>query len=147
MSEALPWWPIALAELGVAEVQGQEHNPRILEYLATTTLDRALAEQDETAWCSAFANWCVEKAGVKGTDSAWARSWLQWGREPRPLEEVPVGAILIFSRGDGGHVGFWAGPGENHRPDIIRVLGGNQGNKVQVSSYPASRLLGIRVPA
>lgn len=143
----LPWWPIALKEMGVAEVQGEGDNPRIQEYLRSTTIGADLAKEDETPWCSAFVNWCVQQAGgVIGTKSAWARSWLMWGRAPRPLEDVPLGAILIFTRGEGGHVGFWAGPGENPRPDLIRVLGGNQGDRVQISQYPASRLLGVRVP-
>ena len=159
----LPWWPIALKEMGVEEVPGPMGNLRILEYLASTTIGKDLAESDETPWCSAFANYCVERAGVQGTNSAWARSWLKWGREwgtglmTLALDGrsvvPPAGAICVFERGSGGHVGFFAGLrvrwGEPPGPDAIatmEVLGGNQGDRVQVSQYPASRLLGVRVP-
>lgn len=147
MMAPFPWWPIALAELGVSEIPGSRHNPRVLEYLRSTTLGADMAALDETAWCSAFANWCIQRAGLQGTGSAWARSWLQWG-EAAPLQELRLGAIVVLSRGDmAGHVGFL------HRlelrsdgPPLLHLLGGNQGNAVKVSPYPANQLLGIRVP-
>src|SRR5262245_39966632 len=56
-----PWYQVALEELahGVAEIAGPESNPRILEYHASCTLH---ATNDDVAWCSAFANWCVTQA-------------------------------------------------------------------------------------
>lgn len=39
-----------------------------------------------------------------------------------------------------GHVGFFAG----YEMGTIYLLGGNQGDSVNVSPYPKSRLLGIR---
>jgi len=132
-----PWYPIALAELDVEEIAGSAHNPRILEYHATTSLR---ATDDETPWCSSFVNWCVRRAGHNGTDSAAARSWLRWGR---PLATPSTGCIVVLSRGSNpasGHVGFYEGETGSH----VRVLGGNQSNAVNVSSYPKSRLLGYR---
>eukprot|EP01156_Anaeramoeba_ignava_P011257 Anaeramoba_ignava/a482504_22.p5 GENE.a482504_22~~a482504_22.p5 ORF type:complete len:143 (+),score=5.17 a482504_22:255-683(+) len=75
-----PWFKIALEEMwaGVTEIRGRKHNPRIIEYHKSTTLR---ASNDETAWCSSFVNWCIEQAGLKGTDSAAARSWLKWGKK------------------------------------------------------------------
>ena len=132
-----PWYSIAKEEMGESEQPGASHNPRIVEYLHSTNLGEPLNQQDETAWCSAFANWCVEKAGFEGTDSAWARDWLLWGKELlSPIE----GCIVVFSRGDGGHVGFFV----RQENDKIVVLGGNQHNKVCIAEYPKSRLLGFR---
>jgi uncharacterized protein (TIGR02594 family) len=138
--KSLPkWYLIAKHEMesGVEEINGERHNPRILEYHQTTTLK---ATDDETAWCSSFVNWCIEMSGYKGTDSAAAQSWLKWGK---PLGEPKEGCIVVFKRGKKpwqGHVGFYAGMNGNH----ILVLGGNQGNEVNISSYPKSRLLGYR---
>lgn len=70
------WMDIARGETGQREVAGSRHNGRILEYHATTTLG---ARSDETAWCSSFVNWTMEKAGHRGTDSAAAISWKHWG--------------------------------------------------------------------
>lgn len=134
------WYQAALSEMesGITEYSGADsHNPRILEYHQTTTLG---ASDDETAWCSSFVNWCVEQSGLEGTRSAAARSWLKWGK---PLKEPVEGCILILKRGTQpwqGHVGFYAG--EKH--GAILVLGGNQRNSVNISSYSSERLLGYR---
>lgn len=132
------WLLIARRELGIAEVAGPEHNPRILEYHDHTSLN---ADRDEVHWCSSFVNFCVEKAGLRGTRSAMARSWLKWGRgieRPRP------GCIVVLRRGrpPSGHVGFYIKE-ENNR---IFLLGGNQGDRVCIVSFPKWDVLGYRWP-
>lgn len=138
-AEEFPWMPVALGEVGVKEFTGAADNPRIVEYLNSTNLRPADASQDETPWCSAFVNWCVEKANYEGTDSAWAKSWLNWGRK---LAKPRRGCIAVFTRGNGGHVGFYLGKTSSG----IRVLGGNQSDQVKISNYGTSRLLGYRIP-
>lgn len=134
-----PWWEIARRELGVKEAAGSADNPRIVQYLRSTTIDEGAARNDETAWCSAFVNWCVEQAGYEGTNSAWARSWLHWGRA---LDRPTLGCIVVLTREGGGHVGFYAGEeGAN-----LKIFGGNQSNEVRESLYAKSRLLGYRAP-
>lgn len=126
---------VARAELvlGVAEVPGERNNPRIVMYHATTT---GGAASDETAWCSSFVNYCVEQAGFRGSDSKWARSWhdARWGRDVTGAAEE--GDVVVFSRvgnGDnGGHVGFYL----DEDATSVRVLGGNQGNRISIASYP-----------
>ncbi|MBI4747738.1 MAG: TIGR02594 family protein [Acidobacteria bacterium] len=134
-----PWVSIALGEVGVKEFPGSGDNPRIVGYLHSTTLPGSARDNDETYWCSAFVNWCVERAGYEGTDSAWARSWLNWGV---PIDQPRKGCIVVFRRGAGGHVGFYWG----ETSDKIKVLGGNQSNEVNTSEYLKSNLLGYRVP-
>ncbi len=133
------WLDIALSQLDVAEIPGLSHNDAIIAYHATTTLKSI---SDETAWCSSFVNWCMSKAGIKGTNSATARSWLKWGTETKPK----VGAVAVLSRGanpSNGHVGFYLGEGRRGR---IILLGGNQGNKVSKQEFPANQVLGYRWP-
>lgn len=137
-----PWYEIAKSEVGVAEVGGKSrNNARILEYHQSTSLSKNLARYDETPWCSSFANWCMQNAGIKGTRSAMARSWLKWGKA---LDEPENGCIVVFARPKAGpksgHVGFYAGK----HGDRIRVLGGNQSNSVKISSYSRDQLLGFR---
>jgi uncharacterized protein (TIGR02594 family) len=138
-----PWFEIAKTEMdaGVEEITGPNHNPRVLEYHATTTLR---AGTDEVAWCSAFVNWCIERAGFKGTKSAAAKSWLKWGQA---LDEPRQGCIIVFDRGTQpwqGHVGFYAG---EHGTEHVYVLGGNQRNQVNISSYRKRKIVGYRWPA
>jgi|GEM_PF-1920779 len=129
--DKLPWMEIAKGELGVTEIAGANHNPRIIEYHGTTTLK---ATTDETPWCSSFVNWCMTQANITGTNSASALSWKNWGTK---LVKPVYGCIGVIDRGGGkGHVGFVVG--KNSKGDII-LLGGNQSNKVQQSTYPNNK--------
>ena len=140
-AEEFPWMPIALAEVGVREFPGNGDNPRVVDYLNSTNLSAPSNSNDETPWCSAFANWCVERARFEGTDSAWARSWLNWGKK---ITTPRRGCIVVFKRDvNSGHVAFYIGETSTQ----IKVLGGNQSDAVSISNYPKSRFLGYRIPA
>lgn len=52
---------IAKTQIGIKETAGRESTLRILEYHHATYLK---ATSDETAWCSAFVNWCFIQAGL-----------------------------------------------------------------------------------
>lgn len=78
-SEA-PWFAVARGELGQRDYPGPRHNPRVVEYFNTTSLQ---ANNDETSWCSAFVNWCMLQARQRGTNNAAARSWLAYERSCR----------------------------------------------------------------
>ena len=139
MSDPPPWHRIALEELAacVAE-RGEAAHPRILEYLATCSdLEEGEGERDSTPWCSAFVNWCLERSGIAGTGSGWARSWARWGR---PIETPRLGAVAVWARGRAsadapvvtGHVAFVV----EDLGDSLLVLGGNQSDCVCLKTYP-----------
>ena len=136
------WLDIAKGEIGEAEIPGDAHNPRIVQYHQETSLK---ASDDETPWCSSFIGWVMMQAGLSGTGRANARSWLDWGEK---LDHPVLGCVVIFWRGskDGwqGHVGLYMG--EDSRGRIL-TLGGNQGNKVSIAPYAKDRLLGYRWPS
>jgi len=135
-----PWMKFAEEEIGVHEYEGDPDNPKIIEYHSTTTYG---AKDDEVAWCSAFVNWCMKKAGIRRTGSASARSWLNWGEM---LSEPRKGCVVVLWRNNPdswqGHVGFYVG--ESANSSDIDVLGGNQNDSVNVSAYPKTRVLGYR---
>ena len=132
-----PWMDIASAETGVKEISGSKDTPRIVEYHRATSLK---ATDDETPWCAAFVSWVLMKAGYASKYSARARSYLDYGT---PALKPQFGDIVIFSRGSAGHVAFYVGHDANGN---IQCLGGNQGNKVCVSTYDKERILGFRRP-
>lgn len=136
--DAPEWYKIAIKELGVKEIDGSGNNKRILEYHSTTSLQ---AEEDSVPWCSAFVNWCFLQAGIKGTNSAMARSWLKWGQE---VKEPYLGCVVVFARGvyPQGHVGFFVAEDNG----MIGCLAGNQGDAVSVAYYSKSKVLGFREP-
>ncbi len=135
-----PWFEIARRELvsGIEEIPGGRHNPRIVEYHQCSSLK---ASDDETPWCSSFANWCMAQAGIAGSGSAAARSWLAWGV---PLAAPRRGCVVVLSRGapPSGHVGFL----ERLEDGLLFLLGGNQGDRVSIAAFRAGRLLGYRWP-
>lgn len=130
-------YQVAKAELAldVREVPGLGNNPRIVSYHNST--GAAAGNDDAVAWCSSFVNYCVEQAGMIGTDSQWALDWNNWGQD---VSDSPhEGDIAVFERvGQGGHVGFVV----EDLPDHVKVLGGNQSNRVKISVYPKDGQLG-----
>lgn len=133
-------YKIAEKEIGVTEVVGDIHNPRILEYFKK--VGHSWVKDDELAWCAAYLGWVLEEAGISSTKKLNARSYLDWGVE---VSNPKRGDIVVFWRGDKngpyGHVGFFHSFDDNG--DIL-VLGGNQANMVNISTYPKYRLLGFR---
>lgn len=135
------WVAMALGELGVSEIKGELHNPRILEYHAATSLG---ATDDETPWNSSFISWVLKEAGYKGTSSASARSWLKWGEA---IEEPVPGAVAIFSRPPNptsGHVGFYLT--KDVDAGTITIIAGNSNDAVEIKLIAAERLLDYRLP-
>lgn len=57
-----PWMAYALAEEGVTRWD-KGNNPRIVEYIKTTTLGKDYWKQS-TAWCASFVNWSFKQSGT-----------------------------------------------------------------------------------
>lgn len=136
-----PWMPVAWRELGVSTLPLGQSNPRVTEYHAQTNI---AGYDDKASWCSSFVNWSLAQAGIPGTGSALARSWLDWGV---PMAEPVVGCIAVLSRDDPagwkGHVGFYL----REDADQVYLLGGNQLDQVSEHFYPKASVLGYRWPA
>jgi len=138
------WLAVARGEMGVKEYAGAADNPDVVKYLKSVeSLSRSAQRNDETPWCSAFVNWCMEQAGLEGTDSAAARSWMSWGSGI----DVPVeGCVTVLWRDSPdswkGHVGFLV----RETSSYVYLLGGNQSDEVNITKYSKRRVLGYRVP-
>ena len=131
---------IALSQYGVKEIAGAKDHPQIIDYFTSIGFDGAKLK-DETAWCSAFANWVAKKAGCLYSKKLNARSWLSVGmatKDPKP------GDVVVLWRDKPsswkGHVGFFVK--ESNR--YVYLIGGNQSNSVCIRAYPKSRVLGYR---
>lgn len=136
------WMELALLEAAedVREVPGVGDNPRIIDYHRATVQK---ATEDEVPWCSAFACWAMENAGIKSPQDAVARTWEAWGTG---IQRAPQGAVVVMWRESRsswkGHVGFLMASSV----DRVLVLGGNQGDAVSIRSYPKSQVLSYRWP-
>ena len=135
-----PWLQIARAEIGVAEYPSGSSNPRIAQYHAGTSIE---GYDDKVSWCSSFVNWTLEQAGIQGTRSALARSWLDWGRT---LSRPALGCIAVLWREEPeswkGHVGYYL----RLEGDVVVLLGGNQLGAVREHRYPVTMILSYRWP-
>jgi len=132
-SAANRWMDIARAEIGQGEVAGSRHNPRILEYHASTRLK---PNTDEIPWCASFVNWVMQQAGFQGTRSSAAASWIDWGVRC----ELQHGAVIVIHNAKaarssltatGNHVGFLMQATDRH----YVILGGNQSDQVKESRF------------
>ena len=141
-TESIPsWLAIALKEVGQKEISGAEHNPRIIEYIASVN-PNLVSEGDELPWSTFFINWVMFKAGIQGTRSGAGHSWLQWGTE---LKTPKPGAVAVFQRPNqpqAAHACLYVGDAG----DQIICLSGNVSNSVQVSAMSKSNLIGYRWP-
>jgi uncharacterized protein (TIGR02594 family) len=145
--DGLPKTIIKAMELwGVAEVVNKGSNKTIIGW--RDELNQAGAKvsgfsDDDIAWCGLFAAIVAfRRKGLASEvvkDPLWARNWSSYGVQAI----VPgLGDILVFSRGNGGHVGFYVAEDAN----AYHVLGGNQGNKVSIVRIAKDRLLAARRP-
>lgn len=102
-------------------------NPLVVQFFSATAYK---ANNDLTPWCAAFANWCLERAGKKGSRSAGSQSFLDQ-KYFKQTSEPKTGDLAIFTCYDLvskkslglGHVGFFK---EKLADGRIGVLGGNQ---------------------
>lgn len=136
------WMEIAKGEQGVRETGA---NPKIEEYHRVGG-GMPAGTKDSVAWCGSFVGWCIVKSGYnKAQSSASASAWSTYGNA------CPVGtygAIVVLKlkpssmTQSGYHVGFCAGMSGT----TVSVLGGNQGNSVNISKFDAGKVIAWRLP-
>lgn len=130
---------IALGEYATEAILGERSNPRILEYF--DEIGEEWVTNDDTAWCAAFLNWILMKAGKQQTHRLNARSFLTYGTH---TDKPEVGDIVVLWRIEPesiyGHCGLYV----TQTTDKIYILGGNQSGEVCIKAYPKSQLLDYR---
>lgn len=139
------WLASARAKMGTREGAGPADNPTILGWakrLGAKVLG-IVYNADSVPWCGLFVATCVAEDGLAPPPIAIrAKSWATWGQALRP-ERLAPGAVLVFERPGGGHVGFYVGEDAT----MYHVLGGNQGDRVSIMRLSKSRCVARRWPA
>ena len=131
--QAPPWFTWALHEIGTREIPPNK-GPAVRRYIAL-----AHAGREGDPWCAIFANAALESVGVSGTRSASSQSFRHDAHFIK-LAGPALGAIAVFWRGADknsgiGHVGFYRGALADH----VWVLGGNEGDMVQIEAYARAK--------
>lgn len=142
---------MALPLYGTVETPGAADNPTIMGWareIEAALKSRDLVHRtlgytsDSIPWCGLFVGVVAVRAGwwkQMPKTPLWARSWLEFGQRAT----IPsLGDVLVFKRGEGGHVGFYVG----EDAFAYHVLGGNQSDAVNITRVEKSRLLGARRP-
>jgi uncharacterized protein (TIGR02594 family) len=139
MTQELPWMLVAKSLIGTKENPAKNSsNPSIIKWAALAEIPGYT--NDDIPWCGLFVAHCFVECGVDYVDKPlWARNWAKFGDK---LDDPAYGAVMTFTRGSGGHVGFHTGETANH----YLILGGNQSNAVNISKIEKSRLLSINWP-
>lgn len=136
-----PWLKEAAKNLGVAEGPGAEDNPAVVKFYGDAGFPGI--KHDAVAWCAAFVGAMLKRAGYKASGSLAARSYEAYGTK---LHQPAFGCIGVKKRAGGGwlgHVGFVVA----YDGSRVWMLGGNQGDKVSVASFPASQFTAFVVPS
>lgn len=124
---------------GTLEFKGEKNNPVILSWAKECGLEKVYGS-DSIPWCGLFTAVVVKRTGRDPVKSPlWARSWAKWGEESKTPS---LGDVLVFSRGSGGHVGFYIAEDR----DCYHVLGGNQGDAVTITRIRKDRCISVRKP-
>lgn len=136
-----PWMKVAESYIGLKEAPGAANNPVIIGW--AQKLGGWIASwyrEDSIPWCGLFiaevcraSNLPISKQPLSALD------WLNWGK---PCSPQP-GALLIFKRQGGGHVGFYVSETSN----AYNVLGANQSDAVNIKPISKDRLAGVRWPS
>ncbi|NIJ31512.1 uncharacterized protein (TIGR02594 family) [Sphingomonas insulae] len=144
MAKDPAWLSAARARLGTREAPGAANSPTILGWakrLGTRVLGM-IYNADSVPWCGVFVAFCLAEDDIAAAPIAVrAVSWANWGQLLRP-ERLAPGAVLVFERTGGGHVGFYVG----EDAAAYHVLGGNQGDAVTIARIAKSRCIARRWP-
>jgi uncharacterized protein (TIGR02594 family) len=138
------WLRHARTLVGTREAAGAANSPTIMGWakkLGTKVLGM-IYNADSVPWCGLFVATCLAKDGIPAAPIAVrARAWATWGANLAAAKLAP-GAVLVFERAGGGHVGFYVGEDQTS----YYVLGGNQGDKVSIMRLEKSRCIAWRWP-
>lgn len=140
------WLSHARSLVGTREAAGPASNKTILGWasrLGAKVLG-IVYNADSVPWCGLFVANCLREAGVDLSAmkvGVRASAWATWGAN-LAADRLSPGAIMVFVREGGGHVAFYVGEDATH----YHVLGGNQGDAVNVMRLSKERCVARRWP-
>lgn len=136
------WLAVARQFKGTKEAPGSVDNPLILGWAKEIGgWESNFYKHDSIAWCGLFVAICMKRGGQEiAKDYLGARNWAVWGK---PVLKPVLGAVMVFQRPGGGHVGFY----EGEDATTYMVTGGNQGDSVSTTRIAKNRCVAMRWPA
>lgn len=148
----LPWViEQGLKEYGTWEWGKAENNPKILGWAdevaaaAPSNYNKWVGswyDKDSIPWCGLYAAVIALRA-KKEIPNNYLRA-MAWANFGKGIDEdnAGLGDVLVFYRNGGGHVGFYVGEDKTH----YHILGGNQGDQVNIRRIAKSRIYSVNRP-
>lgn len=134
-----PWMAEMNRRAGLNEVRD---NAALSDWLRSW--GRFLGNPKDLPWCGDAVETCVAKTlpdEPLPSNPFFAQAWAKFGKD---VGSPIVGAIgVIRWTPSSGHVGIVAGVSG----DRVNLLGGNQSNAINVSSFPRSKFIAFRWPS
>jgi len=105
------------------------------------TLKKVLGvDPSRTPWCGYFLGMVVRTTGKKPPKNySFARSWVSYGMAV-PIKRARPGDVVVVRTGRGYHVGVM----QSLTSQGVNLVGGNQSNRVQKSTFPRKAIVAIR---
>ena len=146
MSDKPELAPVAIARkyIGLAEVKGAKHNPTILALTVkafAATGKKSWINDDETPWGGNFLGGVFAEAGLGAKIPKEFYRAKEWESAGTKLTRPAYGCIVPFTRDGGGHVGIVVG---KTKAGMLKVLGGNQSNAVNIADFDPKRVTAYR---
>ncbi|OCP17833.1 MULTISPECIES: TIGR02594 family protein [unclassified Ensifer] len=137
------WMREARRFMGLKEIAGPASNSTIMGWAKRLgSWVAGFYTNDDIPWCGlALAHWISFTLPDEPLPANYL-SALAWKKFGQVLDTPSRGAILVFERPGGGHVGLYVGEDATH----LHVLGGNQSNSVSITRIAKTRLVGIQWP-
>lgn len=132
-----PWMAEMHRRMGLREVQ---HKAKLIDFLK---IGRFLGDPANLPWCGDAVESCIAKvlpAEALPANPFWAQAWATFGINVHAPLVGSIGVIRWSAKA--GHVGFVAGVDGAK----VVLLGGNQDNTINLSSFPRDKFIAFRWP-
>ena len=135
---------VARKYIGLREIKGAKHNATILALTVkafAATGKKSWINDDETPWCGSFVGGVFAEAGLGHKIPKEFYRAKEWESAGTRLTRPAYGCVVTFTRDGGGHVGFVVG---KTKTGMLKVLGGNQSDAVNIADFDAKRVTAYR---
>ena len=128
---------IARKYIGLTEIKSSNRHPTIDAWAKTLSGKWLLGQP----WCGTFCAQVFKEAGLEHKipkEFFRAKAWENAGTK---LDKPAYGCVVTFTRDGGGHVGIVVG---KTKTGMLKVLGGNQSNQVNIADFDPKRVTAYR---
>ena len=128
---------IARKYIGLSEIKTSNRHPTI-DAWAKTLSGKWLIGQP---WCGTFCAQVFKEAGLGHKIPKEFFRAKVWENAGTKLDKPAYGCVVTFTRDGGGHVGIVVG---KTKAGMLKVLGGNQSNAVNIADFDPKRVTAYR---